>query len=167
MSTIIPEQKFTKKLLQKQFNDLYFKYITRDRCVLLFDSIVTICNENRVKVIEYIAEPLGYIGNQTIDVGRFLEVVSEYEWDYDFVSYDILRVTITSSFWYDVYFSESLPEQVQDKYFELLEDDVLNNYRRMDDYILSSRLMFDEMAEMQERFYTDYGEELLPSFLDR
>lgn len=162
--SIIPEDRFAKKLAQKKFDDLYFKYITRENCALLFDSLVSICVENRVKIVEYMCEIAGYMENCTVDVERFFDSVSQMEWDHEFITSDVLRISISSSFWYDIYFSESLTDQAQEKYLDLMEREVLNNYTRMDDYMITSRLMFDELADMQEQYYVAYGEELLPSF---
>lgn len=164
MSTVIPEDRFTKKLIQKKFDDLYFKYITRSSCELEFYSLVTICSEHKVKIVEYMREVSGYMDNCAVDIERFLDCVSQMEWDYEFITDSLLRISISSSVWYDIYFTSSLSEDTKERYLDLMEREVLNNYTRMDDYMLSSRMMFDELAEMQENFYETYGEELLPSF---
>jgi hypothetical protein len=162
MSSNVITDKFTKKLLQKQFDEIFFRWSTL-KFHLQCGGVGDICTKNKVKIVEFYSSALGYIDNRIVDLNTLLLTLTHLEWDHEFVKGDCLRVFITSSYWYDIYFPEYLSEETQEDYYESLENDVLYNYAVMDSYMCDNKILTDRLSEMQEHYFTVYGEELLPT----
>lgn len=165
MYNVIPESEFKRRLMQKEFNTLYARYVSKGHCIFMCGSLANIFSENKVKIVEYYCNALGYIDNCTIPTENFIQTVTYMEWDHEWVKDDVLRISITSSYWYDIYFSVPLDVQAMDIYYESMEDDVLKNYAIMDEYVLDSEILGRRITDLQDEYYTLFGDELVPSFL--
>lgn len=168
MGDVISEESFKRRLLQKslqrEYDELYIRYMTREPEPLSTFAFQRIMEEHRVKIIEFFCQT-DYVENNCVNSDMFIDFLEFNEWEYEFVKNDLLRITITSSFWFDIYFSNPLNDVILEYYENLLECDVINNVACLDDFILSGDILRRRMLDLQDEYYEKFGMELLPTAL--
>lgn len=158
MGVVISNDVFLQKRMRKEYETLYQKYRNHPYPDISNNSIHKIASFKNVKAIVSHMQRDGTVDSFPLFGTDIVERLSGIEFDYEFISNSILKLIISNFVTVNVYFSDELPEPVIDDLTELLEIDIISNYRSVDINMAELRELHDKIYELSEIYVAKYDE---------
>jgi hypothetical protein len=161
MAQLIDSDILIKRRLEKEYKKLMKVYFTFPYAVLPNHSIKKIASIPNVKAIMSHSGKDGVIDSITLNSGQeILQQMDNLEFDYDFVGDSILKLTLTNYIWLDIYFPKPLTQDEICEIEELLERDILDNYKLVDDNQDALMEVYNRIHDIQSEYFYKFNEVL-------
>lgn len=158
MGVVISNDVFLQKRMKKEYEILFKKYRDYPYPQLSNQAIYKISTFKNVKAIVSHIERSGTVNNFQLVGSEIFHRLSDIEFDYEFVCNSILKIFISNTVLVTIYFNDDLPEPVLDDLIELLEIDIIANYRIVDTNMAELRELYDKIYDLGKVYMSKFNE---------
>lgn len=163
---VVSADKFKKLQMEREYDRLLKEYYSKPEPYLKNESLQKIASLPGIKAIFTISHG-GMLDSHCLNSGdEILAQLESLDFDYDWISSKILRLHLSWIIYMDVYFRDELSETEIEELTVLLERDVLDNYKIMDDNVTELFFVNSKLEELQENYYSAYGKPLITRQFD-
>lgn len=158
MTNVTDSDLFIKKRLEREYDRLMKQYFTFPYAILPNNSIKKISEIPGIKGMISHSGCEGVIDSMVLPNGyEILKQMENLEFDYEFMTNSLLKLSISNYVWLDIYFPHPLTPDEIDELENILEQDVIDNYRLVDTNHDEMMIVYNKINDIQNEYYYKFN----------
>lgn len=159
MTNVTDSDLFIKKRLEREYEKLMKQYFTFPYAILPNNSIKKISEIHGIKGMISHCGCDGVIDSMLLQNGHeIMKQMENLEFDYEFITNSLLKLSLSNYVWVDLYFPRPLTDDERDELENMLEQDVVDNYRLVDANHDEMMVIYNKIHDIQTEYQYKFND---------